>query len=91
MSVAGRSSHVNHMRSMWDVDGVLEGGTWAETQLPRQLHTGSMRCEAERRRGVARVPGQWQVALEPPTEEPTSFVMHSEPAADFIKGTMLKI
>lgn len=54
------------MRSMWDVDGVLEGGTWAETRLPGQLHTGSMRCEAGRRRGAARVPGQWQVALEPP-------------------------
>lgn len=46
------------MRCIWDVNGVLETGTWAEAQLPEQVHAGSMQCEAEVRRGMASVPGQ---------------------------------
>ena len=52
---------------------------------------GSGQCEAEVRRGLARVPGQSGRLENPGLRSRLQLVIHSEPVEDLIKGVILKI
>lgn len=78
------------MRHIRDVNVVLETGTWAEAQLPEQVHSGSMQCEAEVRRGMASVPGQSR-RLKSPCRGGDFSLTYIVSHGRFIKGVILKI